>query len=513
MSQAARSTPPTLDNFEYRSWLGGGGYADVFLYDQLRPARSVAVKVLRSGSLGDADLSSFDAEANVMARVSAHPYIVSVFEAAVAADGRPYLVMEYYSEPHFGRRARGSGLAVAEVLKVAIRVASAVETAHRAGVLHRDIKPANILVNDYGRPGLTDFGIAGDRSVGALVDAMGYSVPYAPPEVLSETRPGDERSDVYSLGATLYALIAGRAPYEVVGGDNSAQAVTQRTLRDPVPAIGRADVPRNLELLVAQAMAKDPQHRPGSAAELGRALQGIERDLHLTVTDFELAGGVVTAPPLEPDADDEESTRAGRIQVVRQAERVESPTPPPADETAARGGSRPAPAPVASPDTVARATPSDPAPPPAPDSPADKGRPRRGLVVGGAVAALLVVVGVVAVVMSGGGDDPADAADTTSTTTPDPSAFVSDVPDVPTDVEVVVTDGVALVTWDPGDAQEVDTYVVERTDAPGTTVETDEPRAEVSGIEVGEVPCFAVTAVRTLGQPTSAPSTPGCADG
>ncbi|MFP5371916.1 MAG: protein kinase domain-containing protein, partial [Actinomycetes bacterium] len=119
-----RSEAPVLPGFTPRRWLGGGGFADVFLYLQHKPEREVAVKVLRAAALDQEALDRFDAEANLMARVSTHPHIVTVYTADVAADGRPYLVMEYYPKPHFGERCRAGGLPVADVLRVGIQVSS-----------------------------------------------------------------------------------------------------------------------------------------------------------------------------------------------------------------------------------------------------------------------------------------------------------------------------------------------------------------------------------------------------
>ena len=153
------SPPPELPGFVYVQPLGTGGFADVFLYEQQMPRRRVAVKVLIAERITSGAAQEFTDEANVMAMLSTHPAIVTIYQAGVAGDGRPYLVMEYCPRPNLQVRARKEPFSVAEALRVGIQVAGAVETAHRAGVLHRDIKPANILVTEYNRPALTDFGI------------------------------------------------------------------------------------------------------------------------------------------------------------------------------------------------------------------------------------------------------------------------------------------------------------------------------------------------------------------
>jgi serine/threonine protein kinase len=146
--------PPQIPGLAYVSKLGAGGYADVYLYDQEMPSRKVAVKVMRESGLSAGAVARFTAEANAMAQLE-HPHIVPVYSAGATPDGRPYLVMMYYPRASLSERVRTERLSVAEVLRIGIQIGSAVETAHRAGLLHRDIKPANVLTDKYGTPGLT----------------------------------------------------------------------------------------------------------------------------------------------------------------------------------------------------------------------------------------------------------------------------------------------------------------------------------------------------------------------
>lgn len=275
------ATPPEIPGLVYVQPVGSGGYADVFLYEQQMPRMPVAVKVLKGEGLTPAIRRQFTDEADTMAQLGDHPYIVQVFRADTAADGRPYLVMKYYPPPNMAVRARRERFTVEEVLRTGIQLASAVETAHRAGVIHRDIKPANVLVSQYGAPGLTDFGIAGQLGHGVALDEdddVGVSVPWAPPEVLFGQTNGDARADVYSLAATLWQLLVGRSPFEVPGGDNTAYALMPRIRCSPVPSTGRADVPVSLERLLSLAMSKDPAARPATALALARALQEVEQE-------------------------------------------------------------------------------------------------------------------------------------------------------------------------------------------------------------------------------------------
>ncbi len=208
--------PPPIPGFTYVSLLGSGGFSDVYLYEQDRPRRKVAVKVLLSDLKTEGARRRFESEANLMAQLSSHPYIVTIFEAEVTEDGHSYLAMEYCSRPSLDVRYRRQRFSVDEVLAVGIQVASAVETAHRAGIAHRDIKPANILVTDYNRPALTDFGISGTLGSDADEDA-GMSIPWSPPEQFRDGPVDGVMVDVWALGATLYTLLAGRSPFVLPG--------------------------------------------------------------------------------------------------------------------------------------------------------------------------------------------------------------------------------------------------------------------------------------------------------
>lgn len=281
------SVPPHLPGYTYVRVLGLGGFADVFLYEQELPRREVAVKVLLAGSLDDQVRARFQTEANLMAQLSHHPSIVTIHQAAIAADGRPYLVMEYCSRPGLAQRYRQERISVAEALRIGIRLSSAVETAHRAGILHRDIKPANVLTTDFGWPALTDFGIAATTGHGAGA-TVGMSIPWSPPELLGDRPTGDERSDVYSLGATIYSLLAGRTPFELPGASNGAADLVGRIERMPLPPTGRDDVPAELHEVLVRTMAKHPSRRFPSAAGVARALQQVEAGLRLPATPLDL---------------------------------------------------------------------------------------------------------------------------------------------------------------------------------------------------------------------------------
>jgi serine/threonine protein kinase len=277
-----------LPGFSYIHVLGSGGFADVFLYEQNMPRRQVAVKVMLSEVVNDQVRQMFQAEANLMAQLSGHPAILTVYQAGVSSDGRPYLVMELCSAS-LSERYRRERISVAEVLRIAVKIGSAVETAHRAGVLHRDIKPSNILLTAYGHPVLSDFGIAASLTVAKEEDSVGLSIPWSAPEVLLDETPGSIGSEVWSLGATVYSLLAGRSPFEVPGGSNSSTDLMSRIARAKPQPIGRADVPASLEALLRRAMSRRPELRPASALDFVRELQVIETELGVSQTPIEVS--------------------------------------------------------------------------------------------------------------------------------------------------------------------------------------------------------------------------------
>lgn len=290
-------TGPRIPGYRYVEHLGSGGFADVFLYEQEWPRQRAAIKVVRPDiPLTDREKSLFTAEADAMASLADHPYIVSVMNAGTTDDGRPYLVMRYCPPPDLGVRVRSNPMPVAEAISTGIKLASAIETAHRSGILHRDIKPSNVLVTTYSEPALTDFGIASHiHDVDADNDVR-ISYPWSPPEMLDGRSNGSIASDVYSLGATIWHLLVGRSPFSIPGGDNSTQALSARILHAIPPATQRPDAPPALDRLLQQCLAKRPEHRPQSAMELARSLQRIEAEAGFARTPIAVEGDGL-APP------------------------------------------------------------------------------------------------------------------------------------------------------------------------------------------------------------------------
>lgn len=289
MARRLPSAPPALPGFTALRVLGSGGFADVFLFEQNMPRRQVAVKVMLPEVVNERVRRMFQVEADLMATLSAHPSILTVYEAGVSSDGRPFLVMELCSAS-LGQSYRREALPVAEVLRIGVKIAGALHTAHQQGILHRDVKPSNILLTAYGSPVLSDFGISSStRGSGAAAEAVGLSIPWSAPEVIAETTLGTVASEVWALSATLYSLLAGRSPFEVAGGGSAPGELAKRIAKAKLAPIGRADVPVSLERILARGLSKNPAARQGSALELLRELQGVESELGLSQTSAEIA--------------------------------------------------------------------------------------------------------------------------------------------------------------------------------------------------------------------------------
>ena len=278
---------PSIPGFTHLRVLGTGGFADVHLYAQERPRRDVAVKVLLDSVVNPGVVAAFNSEADIMAALGAHPSILTVHASGISTDGRPYLVTEY-CPGGFGESFRQAPLPVAEVLAIGVKMASALESAHRLNVLHRDVKPGNILLTSYGAPVLSDFGIAASLRAGEESSLLAMSVPWTAPEVISGATTGTVGTDVWGLGATLYSLLAGYSPFELPEkGANTREQLAKRILKSRPTAWGRTDVPHELAVVLGAALSKDPLKRPATMLEFGRALQDVQRTLRQPITPIE----------------------------------------------------------------------------------------------------------------------------------------------------------------------------------------------------------------------------------
>jgi serine/threonine protein kinase len=319
------SAPPILPGLAYIRPLGSGGFADVFLYEQDMPRRDVAVKVLPS-DVRDADLRRmFNAEADVLAHLSAHPSIVTVYQAGISADGRPYIVMEF-CPGSLAQRYRIERIPVEEVLTIGVKMASALESAHRAGLVHRDVKPSNILVTTFGAPVLADFGISSSLTRATADEVLAMSIPWSAPEVIAEQTAGTVASEVWSLGATVYSLLAGHSPFERRDrGQNTKEQLRRRIAKATYTDIARTDVPASLQAVLARAMSRDPRQRYASAREFADALRAVQTELGISPTPLEIAADGWSAASGPVDFSDTALRGPARSRIDREERRKTRP--------------------------------------------------------------------------------------------------------------------------------------------------------------------------------------------
>jgi serine/threonine-protein kinase len=257
--------------------LGEGGMATIWRALDEQLDREVAVKLLREQYGTDAGFAArFRQEARAAGSL-AHPNIVPVYDYGTDTDGAQYIVMQLVEGDDLATilRERGS-LETEEGVRIAIGVASALEAAHRRGLVHRDVKPGNILLTDDGDVKVTDFGIAravAEASMTVTGTTLG-SVHYFSPE---QAR-GDEvtgASDVYALGIVLYEMLTGRRPFE---GDSAAGVALKRLNEDPPPPSTYRPVPSGLSAIVMRALQREPTDRFPDAGSFAEALRAWQKD-------------------------------------------------------------------------------------------------------------------------------------------------------------------------------------------------------------------------------------------
>ena len=260
------------DQFEIGELIGAGGFAAVFRARDPLLGRDVAIKVLDPSVASDPAASDRLLDEARMVATIEHPHIVPLYEAG-RRDGLVFLVMRYFPDGPVGSRLERSGdLAPAAVAGLGIEVADALAAAHARGVIHLDIKPDNILLDSGGHAAVSDFGIA-RLTAGAEPLATGL-VSGTPHYMSPEQVAGDQldgRADVYALGVVLYELATGRRPVE---GDTDARVMANQIRQMPV-AIGAVvpEFPAPLAEVITRALAKDPEARWNSAADMAAALR------------------------------------------------------------------------------------------------------------------------------------------------------------------------------------------------------------------------------------------------
>ncbi|RYE41046.1 MAG: protein kinase [Hyphomicrobiales bacterium] len=272
--------------FEDAQEIGRGGFGIVYRCIQVALDRTVAVKVL-TADLDEENRARFLREQHAAGRLTGHPNIVTVLHADVTKNGRPFIVMPYHAQGSLDERIRRHGpLPLEEALRLGVKIAGALETAHRFGILHRDVKPGNILFTDYGEPALADFGIAHiaggfETTAGIVTGSPAFT---APEVVVGE--PPSPAADVYGLGATLFAAMTGHVAFERRSGEQLVAQFLRITV-EPVPDPREHGVPKDVSAVIEGAMQAKPEGRP-SALALGQQLQASRRHQGFPIDEMAL---------------------------------------------------------------------------------------------------------------------------------------------------------------------------------------------------------------------------------
>jgi TolB-like protein/tetratricopeptide (TPR) repeat protein len=299
-----------LGPYEVLGPLGAGGMGEVYAARDVRLGRDVALKVLPSDTVHDAErLARFRREARTVAALN-HPNVVTLHDVE-EWEGRPVLVMERVGGRTLSRllESEGGRLPLERLVEIAEPVAAALAAAHERGIVHRDLKPANVMVSDDGRVKVLDFGLAQVRPAPTAAEAseaatetrvpddrVAGTVPYMAPEQL-QGRAVDGRADVFSLGVMLYEMAAGSRPFR---GDSVAE-VMAGILREAPPDLAAVSptLPPRLVRLIGRCLEKDPRRRVQSAGDLRHELEDIadeQRAARLPAREG-AAGSVARARP------------------------------------------------------------------------------------------------------------------------------------------------------------------------------------------------------------------------
>jgi serine/threonine protein kinase len=277
----------TLGPYRVTAKLGEGGMGEVWLAEDTRLERPVALKTLPSElALDPARQDRFEAEAKTASTLN-HPNVTHIYEVG-ETDGVRFIAMEYVEGTDLTEAVRRAPLATEEIARIGVQLADALAEAHEAGIVHRDIKPGNLMLTSRGRLKVLDFGLAKLRpeldgpldedaptqsvtQPGVVVGTVRYM---SPEQTLG--RSLDARSDLFSAGIVLYELATGRAPFL---GSTSTETIVKITRDQPQPVRElNAEVPTELDRIIRKCLEKDPDHRYQNARDLMLDLEALRRD-------------------------------------------------------------------------------------------------------------------------------------------------------------------------------------------------------------------------------------------
>src|SRR5215212_9408051 len=311
--------PEKVSHYRILEKLGAGGMGEVYLAEDMKLGRKIAIKILSEEFTTNKDrLHRFEQEASAASNLN-HPNILTIHEVGID-EGRHYIATEFIDGLTLRRKMAAAQLETPEILDIAVQIGSALEEAHAAGIVHRDIKPDNVMVRRNGYVKVLDFGLAKltetvDRSpsdaeaatrVLVHTDAgvvMGTS-HYMSPEQ-ARGKPVDGRSDIWSLGVVIYEMVAGRTPFE---GETSTDVIVAITQKEPPPLARFApNVPAELDWIVMKALRKDRDERYQTVKELLTDLRRLkqrlefESELERSSAPGAVTGSKVSAHPTTPE--------------------------------------------------------------------------------------------------------------------------------------------------------------------------------------------------------------------
>lgn len=279
LANRLKNGPVRLGRFELLSELGVGSFGYVFKARDTQLDRFVALKIQRAGTFAtNEEIDRFVREAQSIARLK-HPGIVTVYDTIRSEDDVCYLVTEYVDGESLEERLKTRELGFEECANLIAAIGDSLHYAHENGIVHRDVKPSNVLVDQFGKPHLMDFGLAKreldvDDTMTSIGRIMGTPAYMSPEQASGDSRNVDPRSDVYSLGVILYEMLTGERPFQ----GNHRMLLLQVMEDEPrLPRKLNANIPRDLETICLKSLSKSQTQRYQSAAEMSEDLRRFTR--------------------------------------------------------------------------------------------------------------------------------------------------------------------------------------------------------------------------------------------